>query len=69
MPAGLSTSNPTTSMTVTLVNDDALSQLDTGISLAELEGREPAEQVRIRNTYTITMFLRTQSRTLHTTTQ
>lgn len=45
MPAALSASNLTTSTNVTLVNKDGFTQLDPGISMAELEGREPSEQV------------------------
>ena len=50
MPAALSTSNLTTSTNVTLVNKDGFTQLDPGISLGELEGRGPAEQVSVHVT-------------------
>lgn len=49
MPAALSASNLTASSNATLVNNDGFTQLDTGISLAELEGREPSEQLALLN--------------------
>ncbi|KAF6757410.1 Rapamycin-insensitive companion of mTOR, N-term-domain-containing protein [Ephemerocybe angulata] len=49
MPAALSSSNLTASSNATLVNNDGFTQLDTGISLAELEGREPSEQLALLN--------------------
>ncbi|RXW24422.1 hypothetical protein EST38_g1410 [Candolleomyces aberdarensis] len=49
MPALSATTNGSNSITATFVNQDGFTELDTGISLAELEGRNPSEQLALLN--------------------